>query len=97
MKKIVSAMTAFALLGGLAACSDNDTVEEGDTTVMAPDATTAPTDPAAVDVDVPEYPVEGDGDSVSVSEDGVRADINDGDTSVDANLSDDPSLDVEVN
>ena len=97
MKKIVSALSAVALLGGLAACSDNDTVEEGDTTVVEPGAM----DPAAsgstdVNVDLPDSSME-DGDSVSISEDGVDANINDGDTSVDANLSDDPSLDVEVN
>ena len=92
MKKFIAALTVTAALS-LAACDEaaDDTVNtEGMTaeeTAVAQDA------PDTVVVDDANTT---DGDRVSISADGVSADINDGNTSVRADVSDNPSLEVEV-
>ncbi len=86
LKNSFAALSAVALLG-LAACAD-ETVEEGDTTIIEDDTMTPEPMPA---------PEMDDGDSVTISEDGVQADISDGNTSVNADLDGDPSMEVEVN
>lgn len=88
LKKTFIALAAVSTLG-LAACGD-DTVEEGDTTIVEGADTTA-VDP------VESMPAEETGDSVSISEDGMSADINSGDTSISADVDGDPSLTVETN
>ncbi len=85
--KIVLAGISTAALLALSACAEP--AEESTDTAMA-DAPMADTAPAA-----PAMTEETDGDSISLSEDGVTAEINDGDTSVNAEISDDPSLTVE--
>ena len=94
MKKTVLAVISASAMLALSACADeaaDDTViVEDDDGAMAGEGTTvvneAP-EPGTMDT--------ADGDSVSISEDGVQADINDGNTSVNADISDDPSLTVE--
>ena len=89
MKKFTLALAAATATLALAACGD-DTVTEETTIVEAGE----PAD-AADTVIVEEEPATGD--SISVSEDGVSADISDGGTSVSADLGDDPSISVETN
>ncbi|WP_340587283.1 hypothetical protein [Erythrobacter alti] len=92
MKKFIAALTATAALS-LAAC-DGATDDTVDGEVMtAEEGTVAQDAPDTVIVDERDTM---DGDRVSISEDGVSADINDGDTSIRADVSDDPSLEVEV-
>lgn len=87
----IAALSTFAVLG-LSAC-DSDTVEEGDMTVVeGEDAYSAPVEDPAMDMGADAA----DGDSMSISEDGVDATINDGNTSVNADLDGDPSVDVQV-
>ena len=78
----------------LAACNAEDGAEEG-----ASIESTA--EEVAVDVPDVEVTTEGapdeSGDSVSISADGVSADINGGGTSVQANVGEDPSLTVKTN
>ena len=91
MKKIfLPALAAVAALG-LAACDSADTAATDDAAVAADADTAATDDGTAVATDVE---AGGDGDSVTISEDGVTADINDGDTSVSANIGEDPSVTV---
>ena len=92
MKKLALALSATALFA-LSACDTEATDTTDDTVTTAEETVVAeePADTAVVDGE------ETDGDSVSISEDGMTADINDGDTSVNADVSEDPSLDVEVN
>ena len=92
MKKFAAALSATALIA-LSACAEPaDDTTDGE--VMTAEETTVineTPDTVVVDEDGAT-----DGDSVSISEDGVTADINDGNTSVNANVSDDPSLTVET-
>ncbi len=91
MKQVIATLAATAALS-LAACSDA-AVDETDGEVMtAEENTTLPSasEPVVVDEN------ENDRDSVSISEDGVSADINDGSTSINADISDNPSLEVET-
>ena len=91
MKKLALALSATALLA-LGACTEEATDTTDDTVTTAEEtAVEQPADTVMVD------DADGDGDNVSISEDGVTADIDDGDTSVNADISEDPSLDVEVN
>lgn len=92
MKKTVLALISATAVIGLSACADNEPAEEevaaegeGDVQVNLPQTPVVPATPA------PE-----DGDRVSISEDGVSAEINDGNTSVTADMDGDPSLEVEV-
>ncbi|AKM08919.1 hypothetical protein [Croceicoccus naphthovorans] len=90
MKKIILPALAAVSALGLAACGS-------ETTPAAEDAAMAD-DTAAVDTTADTAmtaPVEeGDGDSLTVSEDGLDAQINDGDTSVTADIDEDPSMTV---
>ena len=90
MKKIALALSATALFA-LAAC-DQETADTTDDTVTTAEETVVeqPNDTMMVDSEPT------DGDNVSISEDGVAADINDGDTSINADISDGPSLEVET-
>ncbi len=91
IKFSLSAVSAIALLG-LTACGD--TVEEGDTTVVA----TEPADTGAYDAPAPESDVDAEtADSVTISEDGVTADISGGDVSVNADADGKPSAKIVVN
>ncbi|WP_144096725.1 hypothetical protein [Croceicoccus sediminis] len=91
MKKIIlPALVAVSALG-LAAC---------DSTADAPAATETEvvTEEVGTDPAMTEPVMEADGgDSVTISEDGVNADINDGDTSVTADIDGNPSMTVETN
>lgn len=91
MKKIIlPALVAVSALG-LAACdSAADAPAATETEVVTEEVGTDPamTEPV-MEAD--------DGDSVTISEDGVNADINDGDTSVTADIDGDPSMTVETN
>ena len=93
MKKIIlPALVAVSALG-LAACDGAETPAADDAAVAADagaDAEAAAADAegtVAADVDA-------DGNTVTISEDGVTADINDGDTSVSANIGDKPSATI---
>ena len=90
LKKTLTALSAVALLG-LAACCD-ETVEEGDTTIVEGQ------DPMAdpVEVELPSTTMDEDRDSVSIGENGMSAEINDGNTSISADVDGDPSLEVET-
>ncbi|MGB3165465.1 MAG: hypothetical protein WBA68_01670 [Alteraurantiacibacter sp.] len=98
MKKFVTAFTATALVA-LSACAQDDadatdgevmTAEEGTTDATTVD-TMDPTTTGTADMQDMD-----DGDRVAIDENGVTADINDGDASVNANVSDNPSLEVET-
>lgn len=90
-KTMLAAISATAILG-LSACAEpEETVVEGDTVVEGEEA---------VDVDLPVVATEdadADGDRISISEDGVSADVTDGDTSIRADVDGDPSLEIETN
>lgn len=100
MKKIILPALAGIAALSLGACSASDDTPEAATTDAAvaaeadtsAAATTATTTDAAagttatVDTTTP--------DSVTISEDGVNANINDGGTSVNANVDGDPSVTV---
>jgi opacity protein-like surface antigen len=93
MKKIIAAATAASLLS-VAACADADEATETETTVG--EAETAPIDSGAVDTVQTQPEVDGDGVSVGVDENGVRADVRDGDTSVSVDADGNPSAEIEV-
>lgn len=90
-KLVLAAMSATALIA-LSACAEADTTED-------PAAAEGDTE---VNVNLPEAPVEdgtameNDGDRISISEDGIDAEINDGDTRVRADVDGNPSLEVET-
>lgn len=87
-------LAACGLAFPLAACgSDPAPVAEGDTTVVVEDNGAAPAGAAAPSVGAPD---QDNGDRVSISEDGVRATIGDGDTRVTADVDGNPSIDVQV-
>ena len=81
MKKIAFIFAGVAAMA-LSACSDADDAAD-DAAIVETETTTVvdDTEPAA-------------DDTVSVSEDGVEVDINDGDTSVEADVDEDPSMTV---
>ncbi len=81
MKKLVLASVAAASALTLAACGGADEATEAEAT----------TDDVMIEM---EAPVE-DTDNISISEDGVSMDINDADTSISAEVSDDPSITME--
>lgn len=104
MKKFLIAAFAGAASLGLAACED--TADENamtDDTAVTDTADTMPPPPPAVTDDPlaePTEDIDGDGDidaddRVTVDESGIQADINNGDTSVTADVDEDPSLTVE--
>ena len=92
-KTILAAVSATALLA-LGACADDsatdETVEPNDE--VAVDLPSTPVTQAPVEMN---NPVE-NGDSVSITSDGVQASVNDGDTRVNADVSGEPSLEVET-
>jgi len=90
MKKIILPALAAVSALGLAACDGGE-------------ATTAETETVAAEAEVGTDPamtqpvVEGGtSDSISISEDGVTADINEGGTSVTADVDSDPTMTVET-
>lgn len=93
MKKIIAAATAASLLS-LAACADADEATETETTIG--EAETAPIDSGAVDTVRTEAQADGDGVRVGVDENGVRADVRDGDTSISVDADGKPSADIEI-
>lgn len=96
MKKIVLSAFSGAALLALSACGDAE--EE----VVTEDTALVEEDPATVDMnadssmmaDTTTDTIEGD-DTVTIDESGVTADINDGDTSVQADIDEDPSMTVQ--
>ncbi len=92
--RTLALLSACVLAVPLSACGDDPAPEAaGDTTVVVEDngaAAPAGAAPAAA------APAREDGDRVSISEDGVRATINDGDTRVTADVDGSPGIDVEV-
>lgn len=92
------AIPALAALA-LAACSETNNYEADDAAAVdATDTAAAMTDDAVnADLDAPTTAdTTADGDRVSVSEDGVDADIADGNTRIRADVDGDPSLTVET-
>jgi hypothetical protein len=87
MKKFTALLTGAAALA-LAACGDADDAAD-DTTIVE---TEVPA-PAVTETAVVGVPAEGD-DSVTVGEDGVEVDIDDGDTEIEADIDEDPSVTV---
>lgn len=92
MKKLVLAAVSASAALALSACggaadegADGEVITAEETTVIEDTPDTVVVDDA-----------DADGDSISISEDGVSADINDGGTSVNADISGDPSLTVET-
>lgn len=100
MKSARLCAIALTLTLGLAACGDAEApADQGGTVVPEGENwTAAPDQEGAVDVQLPETPVElntaGSGDSVSVDKDGVSADVGDGDTRIKAETGESPSLSV---
>lgn len=84
-KSVLSAFAAVAAIG-LAACDNTE----------APEVVTAggETETASEPVGTEPVATGEQGDSISISEDGVTADINDGDTSLSADIGDDPGVTV---
>jgi hypothetical protein len=91
MKTLNLAAIAGTALLGLSACEQSAPVDAEEE--MATDPAMSPADPAAA---MPAEETSATGDRVSISEDGVEATINDGDTSVSADVDDDPSMTVET-
>ena len=98
MKKTIFALAALPAVLALGACGEAAT-DEATTDDMATDTTMeAPVDGTmAGDTATDGTMADDDGMSMTASEDGVTADVNDGDTSVSADISDDPSATVETN
>lgn len=90
MKKTILAAISATALVALAACTD----EGDDTTIIESDAEEGMTSTTGETTTAPVEGVEDDGDSFRISEDGVEADINDGDTRVRADIDEDPTLEV---
>lgn len=90
MQKTVLCLAALAATTGLAACGGETATDE---TVVVDDG--APAEGDTVVIETPE--VESDGDSVTIGSDGISADINDGDTSISADIGEDPSASIEIN
>lgn len=90
MKRILTATLAGSAMLALGACEvdHQDAMEQSEAPLT--EAAPPPVDEAVTDT--------GDEtrDSVSISEDGVEATVNDGDTSVSADVDEDPSMTVET-
>lgn len=93
MKKTVLATISATALLALGACADDDVDTADDAVVTAEEPTVINEAPDTVVVD---GETDSDGDRISISEDGVSADVRDGDTRVRADINGDPSLEVEV-
>ena len=86
-KLTLAALSGTALLA-LAACEQSEPVDAEEEIV---------TETAVDSLDpVDSMPAEETGDSVTIGEDGVDAQINDGDTSITADVDEDPSMTVET-
>ena len=86
-KLTLAALSGTALLA-LAACEQSEPVDAEEE--MVTDTAMEPADPGYA------MPAEETGDSVTISEDGVNARINDGNTSITADVDDNPSMTVET-
>jgi hypothetical protein len=91
MKTLTLAAIAGTALLGLAACEQSASVDAEEEMNADPAMTQA--DPAAA---MPAEETSATGDRVSISEGGVEATVNDGDTSISADVDDDPSMTVET-
>jgi hypothetical protein len=89
MKRIAFLFAGAAGLA-LAACGDAD--DAADDTAMV-ETETVPA-PVVTETTTVVEDLDGDGDSVTLDRNGVRADINDGDTSIEADIGEDPSVTV---
>jgi len=87
MKKTIICLVAIAGTTAIAACGNEAPAD--DTVVVEDDAA-----PAPVVIETPA--AQADGDSVTIGTDGVTADINDGNTSVTADLDENPSATIKV-
>ena len=88
MKKIAIALAVPAMFA-LGACAE-EAAEESETTIVETE------EPAPTMTETTVVDPQAESDSLTVDEDGVSADINDGDTSVEADLDEDPSATVNV-
>ena len=86
-KLTLAALSGTALLA-LAACEQSEPVDAEEEIVTETAVDTL--DP------VDSMPAEETGDSVTIGEEGVDAQINDGDTSITADVDEDPSMTVET-
>jgi hypothetical protein len=93
MKQIAMILAAPIALS-LAACSETTTVE-GDEVAADPAMADTGMAPADATTTTEPMPTE-NGDSVTISEDGVTANVGDSDTRVRADVDGDPSLTVET-
>ncbi len=92
MKKLPLILAAGPVALALAACSESTTnVEEGETATMTDPGTAAVTGETSTTAPLPGET----GDRVTISPDGVTADVGDGSTRVRADVDNDPSLTVE--
>ena len=94
--KLPAALPVLAAALALGACSDAnapETAPEGEDTVVVQDTVPAPTETTVV---VDENGAATDGDSVSIGEDGIEANVGDEDTRVRADVDGDPTLTVET-
>ena len=82
----------FAGAAALTLAAGGDADDDAADTAVVETETTVPA-PAVTETTVVED-VDRGGDSVTVDRDGVRANINDGDTSVEADIDEDPSVTV---
>lgn len=89
--KTLPALLAGAALLALAACGGSADDPAETTVVETTETVPAPTVTETTIVE--DGPDSGD-DSVTISEDGVTADVDDGDTSVTADIDEDPSVTV---
>jgi hypothetical protein len=90
MKNLALATVAGTALLALAACEQSAPTDADEE--MAGDAGMYEADPSAA---MPSEETGDTRDSVRIGEDGVNATINDGNTSVSAEIGDDPSMTVE--
>lgn len=87
----------------LAACGETETDDAADTTVTGEDVSGELDAPTAADTDMVDGGMtdsddaDGTGTSVTASEDGVTVDTNDGDTSVSADIDENPAVEIETN
>jgi hypothetical protein len=89
--KIFTALLTGAAALALAACGDADDAAD-DTTIVENEAPAPAVTETAV-VGVPTEDTDGD-DSVTVNEDGVEVDVDDGDTRIEADIDEDPGVTV---
>lgn len=91
---LAAALALGACDSGADDTAADDTAVEGDTATMQSDTTVMPA-PTATETTVVTDDVDANGDRISIDENGVNADVGDGDTRVRADVDRDPSLTVE--